>query len=894
MKPTTIFLIGQISSGKSSLLNALSGKIVSNTSLQRETIRPERYLFSTDTDDIIITFTNELKNRHIENEKQRTNINDLNITVIKNRPRFLKTKYNLPNHNIVDFPGIGDIDDPNDIFFKSIEHNISQCDLIMYVTDANNAFINKNEAEYFNKLLELVENESNHGHYMDYMILVNKFDNVDDYDQNSIFNRISNKINIPQDKLFRCSSHKILIDCNIKDETNLLLPKFMSTETSKILKNSDIVVTRQIRKNIKNKGYINYQNIQYSDIDMSSDEDDYLSDNDIIIDKPIQPCDVRGDWDNFISGIKTFHNNMNGNKIAHSVKHLEILRVDIKDNYAKIKYYFEKFTIHIDGITQCDYQNDIIICIFESYITDFGLSRAELLLASIFFKYHDKLLGINIYELFMRNRNSLSNEFIALILYQYRRNDINNTLPYLIELLANDNIWTNFRYIYYKDDYTVFITKPTFITGNYKHKSWFINNLLNDSNTVIQNLIELSITPINELKLLDNDNILPYWLFDTIHQNMYIQIKYYIQMRDKNTTLESDMFKIDISCKEYINKYKKYKTFKKPNDFNVEINHTNTLKYKDNHTQFVIKDIISKNKTNGSTITRIFLTGNISAGKSSFLNALAGNLVSPTSKQQTNTGFQRYWFSVNGSDDNAEGMTNIESTDNNKNTEQTSLPTRYGLQDYVVYDFPGMNDNPTPILDDINNNIKNCNLLVYVIDYATLPNANVYDNFNKLHAMVRKQADSGKFVECVIVVNKWDDCREDENYMTTLCKNTSLPREKIFRCSSHKMLMNSLKLHGTNIKIPENMRDEWNYILRNTDVSDDVKKSLRTYALNGSDVAYAKYATDRDHVSRGDWNTFVEFVHKLQGSILTKRRRLLETTCNKVFENTNPVVSLFT
>jgi GTPase Era involved in 16S rRNA processing len=283
--------------------------------------------------------------------------------------------------------------------------------------------------------------------------------------------------------------------------------------------------------------------------------------------------------------------------------------------------------------------------------------------------------------------------------------------------------------------------------------------------------------------------------------------------------------------------------------------------------------------------TRIFLAGNVCAGKSSFLNALAGNLVSPTSKQQTNTGFQRYWFSVNGSDDNAEGMTDIKPTDNNKNTEQTSLPTRYGLQDYVVYDFPGISDDPTPTLNDISNNIKDCDLLVYAVDYNALLNTNVYNNFNKLHAMVEQKTSSGKFAECVIVVNKCDDCEEDESYMTTLCNNTSLPRTKIFRCSSHKMLMNSLKLHKTNIQIPVNMRDEWNYILRNTDVTDDVKKSLRTHILNGSDVVYSEYATDRDHVSRGDWDTFTEFVRKLQGSILTKRRRLLEITFNKVFEN---------
>lgn len=39
-EPCIVFVVGEVNSGKSSLINALSGGIVSNTSIQRETFKP--------------------------------------------------------------------------------------------------------------------------------------------------------------------------------------------------------------------------------------------------------------------------------------------------------------------------------------------------------------------------------------------------------------------------------------------------------------------------------------------------------------------------------------------------------------------------------------------------------------------------------------------------------------------------------------------------------------------------------------------------------------------------------------------------------------------------------------------------------------------------------------
>lgn len=78
MEPKTIFLIGEVSCGKSSLLNALANGLISCTSLQRETFNPTLYHISKKgTYENIITLKDKLESQHNENEKMRENINNI-------------------------------------------------------------------------------------------------------------------------------------------------------------------------------------------------------------------------------------------------------------------------------------------------------------------------------------------------------------------------------------------------------------------------------------------------------------------------------------------------------------------------------------------------------------------------------------------------------------------------------------------------------------------------------------------------------------------------------------------------------------------------------------------------------------------------------------------------
>ena len=103
-----IFLIGEYSTGKSSFLNAISGSIVSNTSLQRETSNIDLFKFrSISTMDDLKNIALSLSQTHLTNiNKRNGNMKYDNLSLI--------SEYNIPstitfeNINVYDFPGVTD------------------------------------------------------------------------------------------------------------------------------------------------------------------------------------------------------------------------------------------------------------------------------------------------------------------------------------------------------------------------------------------------------------------------------------------------------------------------------------------------------------------------------------------------------------------------------------------------------------------------------------------------------------------------------------------------------------------------------------------------------------------------------------------------------------------
>ena len=198
-----IYLIGEVSSGKSSVLNSIVGGLVSNSSLQRETLNIIKIDISpAGTEDNIKLITTELESIHMHNEARRSNISKLKIeelNEIKQCKYVMPSRYDLGHLNIFDFPGINDTEDIQDLFVKIFKSKLSNAHIVVYVTDATRAFVSSSEVKNFKKIKEAIDLYNNDGSYIDFIILVNKFDDPNDESLKEIFDKIPKKTKI--DKL---------------------------------------------------------------------------------------------------------------------------------------------------------------------------------------------------------------------------------------------------------------------------------------------------------------------------------------------------------------------------------------------------------------------------------------------------------------------------------------------------------------------------------------------------------------------------------------------------------------------------------------------------------------------------------------------------------------------
>ena len=174
MSKPTIFLIGEVSSGKSSFLNSFAGGYISNSSIQRETFNPLWYQFSsTGKEDHVTGITLQLEHKHKQNELFRERIQDLKEEEISSLDHIcdddnpLPIRYNLEDLNIIDFPGINDSDDKTNKFLKAIENRIHQADLLIYITEATSAFVSSSEILVFQNIIKMINRCKNNGQFID-------------------------------------------------------------------------------------------------------------------------------------------------------------------------------------------------------------------------------------------------------------------------------------------------------------------------------------------------------------------------------------------------------------------------------------------------------------------------------------------------------------------------------------------------------------------------------------------------------------------------------------------------------------------------------------------------------------------------------------------------------
>lgn len=192
-----IALIGSISVGKSTLLNALFVKQFSKTKIKRTTMLP--YVFR------------ETKTKMSKKDLKKINdeINEKNEKFVKETEnsslpieKCIPVYYNVPTIfdligisnrenvelEIYDIPGLDD-SRTKDVYFKWVTQNFYLFDIIIFITTIETALNNAGEVDILNLILSNIDKHQNeYNRNIDLIVLVNKCDNMIYEDDKLTFN----------------------------------------------------------------------------------------------------------------------------------------------------------------------------------------------------------------------------------------------------------------------------------------------------------------------------------------------------------------------------------------------------------------------------------------------------------------------------------------------------------------------------------------------------------------------------------------------------------------------------------------------------------------------------------------------------------------------------------
>lgn len=226
-----IGIIGEVSVGKSTLLNALVSRYLSSTSLKRTTYVP--FIFkNSKTEDLQEDIENTIKEANEKKEDSKDIIE-------------FKTKISFSDDDklvLIDFAGVNDGAEKDSKMENVFFNHLSNLDVVLYITDSNASMTLKSEREFFIKLSQKIKENITSGNITQLIVVFNKYDDTldDNDDETSEVDEIIDDARVFMDeyieyKSFKISAQKMMvkniIKCNSKaihDIPKTVLQKILS------------------------------------------------------------------------------------------------------------------------------------------------------------------------------------------------------------------------------------------------------------------------------------------------------------------------------------------------------------------------------------------------------------------------------------------------------------------------------------------------------------------------------------------------------------------------------------------------------------------------------------------------------------------------------------------
>lgn len=595
-RPTVILLVGNVKTGKSSAINALSGGLVTNPSKQRETIQPiHLHYSSTGSDKNYKLVAEKLEAVHKNNVASREKLSELKEEVVSKPIIFdhtLPLLHNLKPYQIIDTGGLEDADDTKqELFKKVVETNMEIADIVVFVSQALTLFNTSSETKQFEHIRTLIEKEKKKGHYLDLCVLVNKSDDKDDEDHKQICDKAKKKY--PDIKFFPFSSHKFLIN-TIKNEGLVFnIPKFAIKEADEILKHANIVISKRLKDELKTSGCISSDNLEYAEqIDTEGLEDD--------VKKEIKSGDVHsGDWNGFIEYLKTCQMTLRKQSLdTLSITLAEWIASCTKqkfeaDTSSAEKWYTKKFDEYVKWYDRFwsnmiesekkEFANgygrlyECISKIFSNFSLEYCVPDIKFAIFQHLCLLQSNMIIRKVLNIILLSKNDLRllPNYIYLTVFYF-----NNVLTFdmYAKIFSQSNMYTNHQKFYSASDRKIRNEYSRIDVKYFDYKdSDVIHDIINHENTPsdLRLLLVLSGTSTRTLRQYWNNDVIPKELLDKMKPGTSRSLLVYIDSSIENKMgyeiLKEKLFKIQDYTTDFDKQYARYEVLYKACDLNKQM-----------------------------------------------------------------------------------------------------------------------------------------------------------------------------------------------------------------------------------------------------------------------------------------------------------------------------------